>query len=195
MQERGWRRSIGGTWFPFVVPRGVRQSPCNVGWQSAPAALGSSDLARTQRKVGDCFGEVGERAAVDLGDVPKPRAIQRRACFILPTASWQDIGCFDGKSAVLLDVQPGFASHVAGPAINERWSRDPIPGWHGASLSLRPRGGGLGRGGRRGSVVEKACREAGDAGKCGFFAYRGGSCTARGRPGWEGRRRDAAAAS
>lgn len=27
------------------------------------------------------------------------------------------------------------------------------------------------------------------------FAYRGGSCTAQGHPGWEGRRRDAAAAS
>jgi len=118
---RGWMVSF------CCAVKEYTKGPRNVGWESVCAALGSLGLARDQRKVGDCFGEVGERAALDQGDVPKPRAAQRRACFILPTSSWQDISCFVGKSAVLLDIQPRFASRVTGPTINERWSRDPIP--------------------------------------------------------------------
>lgn len=128
--------------------KGLHQNPLNVGWESAYAAPGSSGLARDWRKVGDSFGEVGERAALDLGDVREPRAVQRRACFILPAASWQAIACIDGKSAALLHVQPRFSLCLTGPSINEQWSRDPIPGWHRALHPALPlpmqRGLGLG---------------------------------------------------
>lgn len=126
-----------------------------------------------QRKVGDCFGEVGERAAPDLGDVPKPRAVQRRACFILPAASWQDVGCFDGKSAVLLDGQPRFTSRVTGPAINEQRSRDPVLGWHRALQSRSPSGPWIGVDEEGGYWKKKTCQGAGGAGKCGSLPTEG----------------------
>lgn len=87
---------VGG--FLLLHCEGEHQGHPNSGWESAHTALGSLSLARDQRKVGDCFGQTGESAALDLGDIPNPRAVQRCACFILPTASWQNTGCFDGQS-------------------------------------------------------------------------------------------------
>ena len=162
--------------FLLLYCEAVHQGLHNTGWESAHAAPGSSGLAKDQRKVGDYFGEAGERAALDLGDVLKPRAVQRCACFILPTASWQDIACFDGKSAVLLDVQPWFMLHVMGPAINEQWSRDPIPGWRRAPHSHSPSGPVAGTWAgvdEEGMLPKKTCQEAGDAGKCGSLPTEG----------------------
>lgn len=97
----------------------------STGRECAHAALGSSGLAGEQRKGGDCYGEVGGRAALDLGGALKPGAVRRRACYVLPAASWQEIACFDGRSAVLLAVQHGFASPELGLPPNEGQSRDP----------------------------------------------------------------------
>lgn len=125
----------------------------STGREHAPAALGSSGLAGEQRKGGDGCGEVGGRAALDLGAVLKPGAVWRRACFVLPTASWQEIACFDGRSAVLLAVQHGFTSPRSGLPPNEGQSRDPAGT---EPLSHSPHGRGLALGWPKRDVAEKS---------------------------------------
>lgn len=175
--RRCWREDgeealeVGG--FLLLHCEGEHQGHRNSGWESAHAALGSSSLARDQRKLGDCFGQTGESAALDLGDIPNPRGVLVLFC---QEQAGKTRAVLMANPAVLLDVQPRFMLPVMGPAINKRWSRDPIPGWRGALLSHSPSGPMAGAWvgvDEEWGVADKTCKEAGDAGKCGVLPTEG----------------------
>lgn len=75
-------------------------------------SAGELGLAGDQGKIGEGFGEPGERT---LGT--KAWCCCTGTClFYFVTASWQGISCFDGKSSVLWDVRPQSMSHKKGLA-------------------------------------------------------------------------------